>query len=110
MSLNLNNGPVAWKARRQTCATLSSSEAEFVAAAMRDQKVIFLLALLRGLGHVQLKPTPTQVWEDKVSCILMAQNLENRERSQRIDTRIHFIRDLRKLGAVKLSKCAGLDS
>eukprot|EP00961_Rhodomonas_salina_P277014 3743746-Rhodomonas_salina.1 len=65
MSLNLNNGPVAWKARRQTCATLSSSEAEFVAAAMRDQKVIFLLALLRGLGHVQLKPTPTQLPDRK---------------------------------------------
>eukprot|EP00961_Rhodomonas_salina_P132843 1788199-Rhodomonas_salina.2 len=32
--ISLNNGPMSWKAKRQSCTTLSSAEAEFVAASM----------------------------------------------------------------------------
>eukprot|EP00961_Rhodomonas_salina_P214207 2892712-Rhodomonas_salina.1 len=30
--VSLNNGPVSWRAKRQSCTTLSSAEAKFVAA------------------------------------------------------------------------------
>eukprot|EP00961_Rhodomonas_salina_P197970 2671328-Rhodomonas_salina.1 len=30
--ISMNNGPIAWKSKRQSCITLSSAEAEFVAA------------------------------------------------------------------------------
>eukprot|EP00961_Rhodomonas_salina_P226387 3060586-Rhodomonas_salina.1 len=47
--LSMNNGPVSWHSKRQSCTTLSSAEAEFVAASICGQEVIYLRALLTGL-------------------------------------------------------------
>eukprot|EP00961_Rhodomonas_salina_P128644 1733322-Rhodomonas_salina.1 len=44
--LSLNNAPVSWKAKRQDCVTLSSTEAEYVAASMAGQEVVYLWAIL----------------------------------------------------------------
>eukprot|EP00961_Rhodomonas_salina_P134692 1811837-Rhodomonas_salina.1 len=55
--VSLNNGQVAWKAKQQACTTLSSAEAEFVAASLCGQEVIYLRSLLRGFGFEQQNPT-----------------------------------------------------
>eukprot|EP00961_Rhodomonas_salina_P183425 2475620-Rhodomonas_salina.1 len=55
--LSLNNVPVSWKVKRQDCMTLSSAEAELVAASMCGQEV-----------------SPTKVWEDNATCIQIANN------------------------------------
>eukprot|EP00961_Rhodomonas_salina_P083190 1117722-Rhodomonas_salina.2 len=49
----LNCSPVSWKAKRQACTTLSSAEAEFVAASLCGQEVIYLRAMLRVFGFEQ---------------------------------------------------------
>jgi hypothetical protein len=103
--MSLNGGPVAWKSKRQSCTTLSSAEAEFVAASICGQEVIYLRALLRSLGHGQVRAT--RVYEDNASCIAMSENPVNAERSRHIDTRWYFIRDLVRDRMMKLVKCAG---
>ena len=70
--LSLNGGPIAWKAARQGGVTLSSSEAEFIAASQAGKEVLYLRALLKGFACPQTKPTET--WEDNDSCILMSEN------------------------------------
>jgi hypothetical protein len=100
--LSLNGGPISWKAARQGDVTLSSSEAEFVAASQAGKEVLYLGALLKGFACPQTRPT--ELWEDNASCILMS---ENRERSCHVDVRVHFLRDMVRDGAVKLSKYAG---
>jgi len=82
-------GPVSWRAKRQSCTTLSSAEAEFVAASMCGQEVIYLHNLLRDLGHSQ-GDRPTVIYEDNASCIAMSENPVNVERSSHIDTRLWF--------------------
>ena len=72
--------------------TLSSSEAEFVAASQAGQEVLYLRALLKGFAYLQ--HGPTEIWED-------------RERSRHVDVRVHFLRDMVRDGSVKLIKCAG---
>ena len=69
----LNGGPISWKASRQGGVTLSSSEAEFVAASQAGQEVLYLRSLLKGFAYLQRGPT--EIWEDNASCILMSENL-----------------------------------
>eukprot|EP00961_Rhodomonas_salina_P076518 1027532-Rhodomonas_salina.1 len=106
--MSLNGGPVSWRAKRQGCVTLSSSEAEFVAASQCGVEVVYLLVLLKGLGVEQ--KGATSMWEDNVSCIMMSENQVNRERSRHIDTCIYFIHDLVSNGVMKLVKVPGVDN
>jgi hypothetical protein len=103
--MSLNGGPISWKSSRQGGVTLSSSEAEFVAASQAGQEVVYLRALLRGFGYTQ--KGPTEIWEDNASCIMMSENPTNRDRSRHVDVKVHFLRDLVRDGHVKLLKCAG---
>eukprot|EP00961_Rhodomonas_salina_P209391 2826648-Rhodomonas_salina.1 len=103
--LSLNNAPVFWKAKRQDCVTLSSAEAEYVAASMAGQEVIYLRVMLRGFGHEQSKPTV--VWEDKAACIQIANNPVNRKFTRHIDVRCYFVWDLVRDDIMTLVKCAG---
>ncbi len=85
--------------------TLSSSEAEFVAASQVGQEVVYLRTLLRGFGYPQVGAT--EIWEYNASCIMMSENPTNRDRSRHVDVKVHFLRDLVRDGHVKLLKCAG---
>ena len=72
---------------------MSSSEAEFVAANQAGQGVY-----TKG---------PTEIWEDNASCIMMSENLTNRDGSTHVDVKFHFLRNLIRDGHLKLVKCAG---
>ena len=106
--LSLNNGPISWKARRQECVTLSSAEAEFVAASLCGQEALYIRALLRGFGFEQTHPT--RVYEDNASCIAMSHNPVKPERSRHIDIKKYFLRDLVRDKVVKLFKCPGTEN
>ncbi len=49
--MSLNEGAISWRSSRQGGVTLSSSEAEFVAASQAGQEVVYLRVLLRGFGY-----------------------------------------------------------
>jgi hypothetical protein len=102
----MNRGPISWKAKRQPCTTLSSAEAEFVAASLCGQEVIYLRALLCSVGLEQVGPTP--IWEDNAACILMSENPAHPDRARHIDVKVHFLRDMVREGVVKLQKVAGV--
>jgi hypothetical protein len=48
--LMLSGGDVSWKSRRQDCVSLSTSEAEYVAASQCGQEVVYLREILRDFG------------------------------------------------------------
>eukprot|EP00961_Rhodomonas_salina_P092746 1248272-Rhodomonas_salina.3 len=93
------------QAKRQNCVTLSSAEAEYVAASMCRQEVIYLRALLRGFGAEQVHPT--EVWEDNAACIQIANNPVNRKFTRHINVRRYFVLDMVRDGLLLLVKCAG---
>eukprot|EP00961_Rhodomonas_salina_P245303 3314521-Rhodomonas_salina.1 len=70
--MSINGAPLSWRAKRQGCVTLSSSEAEFVAASQCAVEVVYLRALLEGVGLRQ--EGPTRMWEDNAACIMMSDN------------------------------------
>ena len=106
--LSLNGAPVSWKAKRQASVALSSAEAEFVAASLCGKEVVYIRAVMRGMGQEQLKPTI--LWEDNQACIDMAANPVHRERSRHIDVKVHNVRELQDEGVLKLKKVDGEDN
>ncbi len=55
--LMLTGGAVSWKSRRQDCVSLSTSEAEYVAASQCGQEVVYLREILRDFGFIPIGPT-----------------------------------------------------
>ena len=52
-----NGGAVSCKSRRQDCVSLSTSEAEYVAASQCGQEVYYMREILRDFGYAQTAPT-----------------------------------------------------
>jgi hypothetical protein len=102
---SLNGGAVSWRSSRHGGVTLSSAEAEFLAASQAGQEAVYLPALLRGFNFRQIGPA--DLWGDNASGIMMSENPANRERTRHVDTRVHYLRELVRDGHVKLLKCAG---
>jgi peroxiredoxin family protein len=83
--------------------TLSSCEAEYVAANSAICHLIWLRNMLKHLGFSQ--EDPTEIYIDNRSTIALAKNPVYHERSKHIDTRHYFIREHMKNKKVKLISC-----
>lgn len=98
----LSSGAVSWSSRKQPIVTLSTIEAEFVAAATCACQAIWMRRILKKLNC-------STVFCDNSSAIKLSKNPVMHGRSKHIDVRFHFLRDLTKEGAVKLVHCGTLD-
>ncbi|KAL0540756.1 hypothetical protein IC582_020770 [Cucumis melo] len=80
-----------WSSKKQPIVTLSTCQAEYVAAASCVCHAVWLRNLLKTFGILQDDPTVIHV--DNKSTIALAKNPVFHDRSKHIDTRFHFIRD-----------------
>ena len=97
--LMLTGGAVPWKSRPQDCVSLSTSQAEYVAASQCGQEVVYLRWILRDFGFIPIGPT--QVY-DNLACVAMSENPVRRKYSRQIDIRRYFVRDLVAQNVLKL--------
>ena len=97
----LQNGAISWKARKQTTVTLSSTEAEYVAASEAAKEAIWLRCLFIELDKDSngARPTesefclpPTLIYGDNQGSIKITHNPQFYERTKHIDIKHHFIR------------------
>ncbi|KAB2605263.1 hypothetical protein D8674_004980 [Pyrus ussuriensis x Pyrus communis] len=100
----MSSGAVSWSSKKQPVVTLSTTEAEFIAAASGACQAIWLRRVLRELGYDQSKATV--LFCDNVSTIKLSRNPILHGRSKHIDVRFHFLRDLTKEGTVELVQCS----
>ena len=80
-----------WQSKKQAIVTLSTCEAEYVAASSCVNHAIWLRYLLEDLKLEQSGPTEIRV--DNKSAIELAKNPVYHERSKHIDVRYHSIRE-----------------
>ena len=80
-----------WLSKKQAIVTLSTCEAEYVAATSCVCDAIWLRSLLKELGWPQGEPT--KVYVDNKSAMELAKNPVFHNRSKHIDTRYHYIRE-----------------
>ncbi|KAH9745480.1 hypothetical protein KPL70_004087 [Citrus sinensis] len=80
-----------WMSKKQPIVTLSTCEAEYVAATSSVCHAIWLRNLLKELSLAQEEPT--EICVDNKSTIALSKNPVFHDRSKHIDTRYHFIRE-----------------
>ncbi|PNX58558.1 copia-type polyprotein, partial [Trifolium pratense] len=101
------NGAISWSSKKQAIVTLSTTKAEYVAAASCACQGIWLRRILEQLKQTHM--TGTTILCDNTSSIKLSKNPVMHGRCKHIDVRYHFLRDLIKDGTVEMSFCSSQD-
>jgi hypothetical protein len=96
----LGSAPVTWSCKKQSAIALSSAEAEYRAAVLASQEVLWLRQLLTEFGIQQ--DHPTTLWCDNQSAIHISRNPVEHQRTKHIEIHMHFIRQLIQDGVLNL--------
>jgi hypothetical protein len=99
----LGTGAISWSSKKQPIVTLSTTEAEYVAAALCACQCIWLRNVLKHLKITQHKSTV--IYCDNSSSIKLSKNPIMHGRCKHIDVRFHFLRNLTKDAIVELRYC-----
>ena len=84
-------GAISWRSRLQDCITLSTTEAEYVAATEACKEAIWLARLVGDLGMNVEMPV---LHCDSQSAIQLAKNLVFHAKTKHVDVKYHFIREV----------------
>ncbi|XP_058742222.1 secreted RxLR effector protein 161-like [Vicia villosa] len=106
----LGSGAISWSSKKQEIVTLSTTEAEYVAATTCACQAFWLKRILEGLNFGQEREVDaTAIYCDNSSAIKLSKNLVLHGRSKHIDVKFHFIRNLAKDGVIELHYCKSED-
>lgn len=103
----LSGGAIAWSSRKQPIGTLSSTEAEFVAAVGCACQAIWFMKVLEEINHKQVNGTMIKC--DNTSAIKLSKNPVFHGGTKHMRVRYHFLRDLAKEGVIQLLFCGTQD-
>ncbi len=97
----LAGGAIKWIAKKQPIITLSSMEAEYVAANTVTCNSKWMTQFIQELGFQQ--EDPVNIYVDNQTAIKLAENPELHKQSQHIDKQYHWICKQVELGLITLS-------
>jgi Reverse transcriptase (RNA-dependent DNA polymerase) len=99
----VDGGAVSWSSKKQELVTLSTTEAEYVAATHAAKEAVWLRRLT---GEIfSLLEEPTTLHGDNKSAIALAHGGQYHARTKHIDIRYHYIRYIIEAGTIKLIYC-----
>jgi len=81
---------VSWSSKKQSCVSLSTAEAEYIAAASCCSQVLWMTSQLLDYGY-HMKKVP--IYCDSSSAIAISHNPIQHTRTKHIDIRYHFLKD-----------------
>ncbi|WKA06698.1 hypothetical protein VitviT2T_024587 [Vitis vinifera] len=88
--MTFSGGAVSWQSRLQKCVALSTTEAEYIAAAEACKELLWMKCFMQELGFKQQRYV---VYCDNQSAIHLSKNSTYHARSKHIDVRYHSMRD-----------------
>ena len=98
-----NGGTISWSSRKQSCVSLSSTEAEYIKIAEACQEATYLKNLL--LDFNQINEDSVIMYEDNQSCLKLIENEKMNQRTKHIDVKYHFAKSLKESGIVEFINC-----
>jgi len=96
----LNDNAVTWTSQKQRVVSLSSCEAEYIAAASAACQGVWLSRLIADLTGDELQKF--KLLMDSKSALELSKNPVYHERSKHIDTRYHYIRECISAGVAEV--------
>jgi len=105
----LNGAMVSWASKRQSVASIRSTESEFCSVSLCGLDCVYLRRMMDMMGCKQI--AATAIAQDNNACIFLVKGSCMYNRGRHIDTRVYHIREL-ATGAtpeVKLLKIAGME-
>jgi Reverse transcriptase (RNA-dependent DNA polymerase) len=99
----IDGGAISWRSRKQEIVTLSTVEAEYVAATHAAKEA----AWLRRLKGELLTPlvNPIMIYCDNQAALKLATDDNYRARTKHIDIRYHYIRQVINAGEISITYC-----
>jgi len=91
-------GAIGWSSKRQSFVTLSTTEAEYVAAVEAGKEIMWMRNILSEFGHII--PFPSTLCVDNKSGIQVAKNPEHHGRMKHLDLRFYWLRDAVEAGSI----------
>src|SRR5882757_5305471 len=91
-------GAVSWSSKLQTLVTLSTTEAEYVAAVEAAKEVVWMRKFMTELGYPQ--HAPSLLLMDNQSAISVSKNPEHHGRMKHLDLRFYWLRDVVEAGTI----------
>ena len=102
--VKIGTGAVDWSSKLQSIVTLSSTEAEYVAAVEAGKEIAWLCHLITELGYSVAKKSST-LYMDNNSAISVAKNPEHFGRLKHLDLRFYWLRDMCEAGSINPVYC-----
>jgi hypothetical protein len=99
----LDGGAVSWSSKKQELVTLSTTEAEYVAATHAAKEAMWLRRFIQEIFRPLSRPTTIHC--DNQSAIALAKSGAFHARTKHIDIRYHFIRFSVDQGSISLIYC-----
>ena len=93
---------MSWSSRKQKSVSLSSCEAEYVAACEATREAVWEIALLEQLGYGNIE-TPI-VYMDSQSAMQLISNPVFHDKSKHIQGKMHYVREIAQEGLVTFAK------
>jgi hypothetical protein len=87
----LAGGAISWGSLKQKCVALSSTESEYIALSEGARESVYLTHLLSELTG---KRKTVQLYSDNQSAVKLCYNLVFHNRTNHIDIRYHYTREL----------------
>lgn len=101
---NLGTAAISWMSKKQEVISLSTTEAEYVAASAAACQCLWLRKLMNDCG-LECKEA-SEIWCDNKSTIAIAKNPMHHGRTKHMDIKFHFIRNLISEGVIVLKHCS----
>ncbi len=107
--VTLGGNPISWSSQRQKTVSLSTTEAEYVAASEAAKEVVWLKGLINDLGtDLQVETVPLRI--DNESAMKLTKNAEFHGRTKHINIKHHFVRELVDDGTILPIRVASADN
>jgi hypothetical protein len=107
----MGGAAISWSSKRQKIVALSSTEAEYIAAAQAAKEVLWINQFLEELNVWE---GAIKVWSDNQSALKIMRSQVTHERTKHFDIRLHFLRNLVYEGMLEVeyisTKCQVADS